>query len=794
MEERFASANIVLCICTPPYRQRFEGRQPSGVGLGVAWEAGLIRQAIYDAGGRVNKFIPVLFESETRDAVPLIMRRYHSYYWPRERAELLALLRGPLSVPMPPPDESVAQSEARESDFPNNLQIPANRFFSDATGHLTLLRESILGCQPRAHAFALVGLGGVGKTQLAAQFAHVESARFSAVLWTRAGSVDEWCSSLAGLAGPSALALPGSENRTQAQASATVREWLRTHDEWLLIVDGADAGELQQQVGKFLAGCGIGTVLVTSRLARGWETMMPQMEVATWSIVESVTFIRQRGQAGDDTSSAEQLAQMLGGLPLALEQAMAFVTETGVTLHRYVELFADARSRLLSIHSPGATSYPESVAGTWLISVERVTAIAHALLRLSAFLAAAPLPRRAVIRGAPALELSMTLLARESAQQFGDEEPVVDEVNIQSAIGELARYSLAQVGEDTLTFHPLLRAVEEDRTPYTTRDEWEGVALAWANVNTPIDPGEPTTWPAFWGMELHILRVIRGKLVLPMAPAMTVRLMLTLGIFYRTQASYEMASALLNLALDSASEFLPPHHQARAHALHALGWIYHELGLNAEAERIMRLTLHFAETRFGHDSEAVGAALNNLGYMLIGDERSVEAEPLLREAARIARQHFPRGNRGVAAALGNLSRALVDLERLDEAESMAEEAVNVAARSDGQDEPERARQLVHLSRIRSKRGRHEEAEELAKEAVRICETTLRSGHPEHGEALASLGTAQLRQRHFVEAEATLSRAVAILRMGLPLGHPSIKVAERTWDLLKNRPGRTSTDG
>ena len=125
---------------------------------------------------------------------------------------------------------------------------------------------------------------------------------------------------------------------------------------------------------------------------------------------------------------------------------------------------------------------------------------------------------------------------------------------------------------------------------------------------------------------------------------------------------------------------------------------------------------------------------------------------------------------------------------------MAEEAVNVATRSSGQDEPERARQLVHLSRIRSKRGRHDEAEELAKEAVRICETTLRSGHPEHGEALASLGTAQLRQRHFVEAEATLSRAVAILRMGLPSGHPSIKVAERTWDLLKNRTGRTSTDG
>ena len=786
MEERFVAADFVLCVCTLEYRHRFEVEQPPGVGLGVAWEADLIRQAIYDAAGRVIRFIPVLFEPDTRDAVPRILRRYRSFRWPQDSAELLALLRGPLSTRTSP---ATVANEPRAPDIASNLPVPPNRFFSDATARLKHLRECCLNAQPRERAVALVGLGGVGKTQLAAQLAHTESARFSATLWVRGGSMEELRSSMAGLARPQVLALSGCESWTQSQAFFAVQQWLCEHAEWLLIVDGADGIEVQSQVGQLLADCSAGTILVTSRLACGWETMMPQMELNVWSTAESVAFIRQRSRGDDKLSDAGELAEMLGGLPLALEQAMAFVTETGVNLRRYIELFAQARARLLSIHTVGATGYPDTVAGTWLVSVRKLAALPRIVLRLSAFLARAPLPRRAIIRGATVLEIAGVLLAREDAEFANRIESVPDEFAIECAIGELVRYSLVQADREWLMFHPLLHAVEEDRTPQSSRDEWEGVALAWVNVNTPTDPNEPAMWPAFWAMELHILRVIRGEVVLRMVPEMTVRLMLTLGIFYRAQANYEMAAVLLNSTLHSAEDFLPPSHQARTQALHALGWLYQDLGLIDETEQVMRLTLELAEERFGRDSEARGAALNNLGYLLVENGRSVEAEPLLREAVRLVHLRFPDGNRSVAAALGNLSRALTALERLDEAESLAQQAVAVAEQSSGRDEPELARQLVHLSRLRSQSGRHDDAEKLACEAVRICESVLKPGHPEHGEALTALGMALLRQRRFGDAEELFVRAVTMFQTALPSRHSSVLHASEMLALLKARHQR-----
>ena len=276
-------------------------------------------------------------------------------------AEVLAAVRGP---------------------GPRVWNIPArNPGFTGRDDLLAEVRERLLAGD-KAVVQALHGMGGVGKTQLAAEYAHRFAGTYDLAWWINAEQGRLIGDQVAALG----LALGCVQAGTEAMRAAVLAE-LRQRGRWLLVFDNA---EDPADVAPWLPGGG-GHVLITSR-ERGWAEVAAPVEIDVLARAESVAILRARVSvlAGAD---ADQLAAELGDLPLAIAQAAGFMAETGMAADEFLGLLRTRAGQLLAQGAPG--SYPRSLAAaTGLIAdrLARQDPAAAELASVCAFLAPEPIP------------------------------------------------------------------------------------------------------------------------------------------------------------------------------------------------------------------------------------------------------------------------------------------------------------------------------------------------------------------------------------------------------------------
>ena len=243
---------------------------------------------------------------------------------------------------------------------------------------------------------ALHGLGGIGKTRLAVEYAWRSGDRYDAVFFVRADTPQELSRGLGLLARlrlPGLLKLDGADEETVVDA---VLAWLRENRPWLLILDNVDSKDAAGAVRKLLPRLSEGHVLVTSRLSR-WPAGIRRRSIEELSTEDAVLFLLERTaedrrQAADDAELASRLAELLDGLPLALEQAGAYVAAHGIGFADYLAAWNDERSAVLEWHDEDEMSYPMPVAVTWQRTFAELDPTSQALLRLCAHLAPDPIP------------------------------------------------------------------------------------------------------------------------------------------------------------------------------------------------------------------------------------------------------------------------------------------------------------------------------------------------------------------------------------------------------------------
>jgi hypothetical protein len=235
--------------------------------------------------------------------------------------------------------------------MPGIWNVPTrNPGFTGRDGLLTAVRERLLAGD-RAVVQALRGMGGVGKTQLAAEYAHRFAGTYDLAWWVNAEQ--------GGLIGDQFAALGAALGCIEAGAGheavrAAVLAGLRERGRWLLVFDNAQD---PADVTPWLPG-GSGHVLITSR-ERGWEEVAAPVEVDVLARAESVALLQARvtGLARED---AGRLAADLGDLPLGIAQAAGFMAWTGMPAGDYAELLRTRAGQLLAQPPPG--SYPQSLA------------------------------------------------------------------------------------------------------------------------------------------------------------------------------------------------------------------------------------------------------------------------------------------------------------------------------------------------------------------------------------------------------------------------------------------------
>ncbi|SEN16512.1 NB-ARC domain-containing protein [Actinacidiphila rubida] len=367
---------------------------------------------------------------------------------------------------------------------------PRNPNFTGRAHLLALLSERLREGTTTVLPEAIHGMGGVGKTQLAIEYAYLHQSEYDIVWWIPAERPGQIGQALVELA-----QRLGLETSMEANiAGPAVREALREgrpYSRWLLIFDNADDPE---RVRHYFPTGGNGTILVTSRNRR-WDRVGSSLEVDVFIREESKELLTRSGPPLSD-EEADRLAAALGDLPLALEQAAAWRAETGMPASEYLRLFESKRTELLEVSPP--PDYQLPVAAAWNVSLDHLETRSPAalrLLQLCSYFAPDPIAR-SIFTG-----LGNSSIVPELDAVLNDP------MRLARAIREISRYSLARIDHRTnsIEMHRLVQLVLNNRmTPEEQRRMRQGAHTLLAAAD-PKSPVTATNWPRYAELYGHVI-------------------------------------------------------------------------------------------------------------------------------------------------------------------------------------------------------------------------------------------------------------------------------------------------
>lgn len=697
----------------------------------------------------------------------------------------LSTSRGPLNLS----DPAVARHFPGSGPEISNLP-PRNGNFTDRLGTIEAVRKVL---QPgrsteRLAACALHGMGGVGKTQTAIEFAYRFRSCYSIIWWIRAEHSASIADNLMWLARELGIAEVVEQDRILFELW---RE-LRNRDRWLLIFDNVDSPQI---LDRFWLSTENGSILLTSRNV-AWGSLAKAIAVDVFEPADAITFLGKRGKTAEE-SAASVVAEKLGYLPLALEQAGAYVDETQTSLEAYTGLLVTSRQQLLALGQPNW--YGETVATTWTVSIRRACEEqpqARDLLGLFACLAPDDIPRRLVHEHAEVLSDSLRSVAS-------------DPIQYDRLLASLIRFSLVSVDPHRIVIHRLVQLIVQDQLTQAEQVSYHSDAVKLLAAAFPTDSTDVATWSTCGRLLPHVsVSTESFDTLLPKYSTDVGTVLQAAGRYLHMRGDYTDARIFLERALEARKQPNGADRIAEAETLSSLGRLYYHLadledaqsvteraitlyrevssrsvpggenlihlsrilrerGDPAAAERVAREALRILESAEGVDPSTIAAGQQVLGSALFRRGRLADARDFFREALRIRRSLggdiLPID---LAICHKSIGRVSAELGELDVAEEQLQEASSLLLQHYDKNHPDVIDVDGHLADVLRKTGRLLQAQALLEHVVEVREERL-GDHPDVAGSLVRYG-AVLRDLGEIERSVeVLDRAVGIFvqRMG-----------------------------
>ncbi|MGW3994931.1 FxSxx-COOH system tetratricopeptide repeat protein [Amycolatopsis sp. NPDC004772] len=682
---------------------------------------------------------------------------------------------------------------------------PKNPNFTGRRELLDQLSERLGAGTTAVLPAALHGMGGIGKTQMAVEYIYRHLKDYDIVWWIQATQATQIRKSLTELA--QHLRLPGADEAITAVPA--VREALRLgrpYRRWLLVFDSAEDPAMVRQ---FFPVDGPGQILVTSRNP-SWAGIARPLEVAVFERDESKKLLAMRRSELVD-ADADLIADKLGDLPLAIEQAAAWLAETGMPARDYLDLFDEKVTEILDTSAPN--DYEVSVAAAWNVSFDELSTrnpAAHQLLQVCAFFAPEPISR-SLFTGVREVSIATELDAA-----------LRDPMRLGRAIRDVNRYSLAKIDHrsNTLLLHRLVQLVLRERMGEQHRLEMRhGAHLLLAKLD-PNDPASPQTWPRYqeilphiydaeltdcddpWARQLVInlftflyhwgdhqgalslaeravnawatdreQRVERGEAPREDPPLLELGASERLAFFYWVVGRYSQAADVAKQTLNRYTEALGEEREETLNAQLTYALILKARGSFSEARRRNEEIYLKARGLFGGDDPITLDAAHELVVALLLTGEYPRARELAEETYSRRVETFGFDNDNTIGTqvllvlarreLGDYPWARIEMERI------AERAEQLY----GDDSVGTLRRRYYQSVACRKDGDHDAALELSKEALRRFRIRYGNNHP-NAMACALGHSIDLRHsRKFAEARALGEEVFELYRENLGENHP-----------------------
>jgi tetratricopeptide (TPR) repeat protein len=674
---------------------------------------------------------------------------------------------------------------------------------------LSLLRERLVGDGTAvALPLAVHGLGGVGKTQLAVEYAFRHRFDYDLVWWIPAEEPASAVASLARLAQRCGVAVE-HEAEESARAAVGLLAAGRRYPRWLLVLDNATEPE---DVFGILAAAEVsgGHVLVTSRDGR-WSGLAGTVEVDVLSRPDAVRLLR--GYVPDlDDSNAERLAAELGYLPLAVEQAGAFLAETGMTASEYADLLT---TRLRALMRAGTRKGVRPVAATWTATLHALGDPAVvALARLWAHFGPEPIPVDLVCQA------TATLLPDPLCQV------AADGVSLAGAVGRLVRLAVVRRVGDAVVMHRLVQAVLRDDTPESERDKIRAAVHRILGAAAPTKPSAAAPIRRYIELYPHVLATNLTDVPDDGARRLVIWTILCLTL----AGDYANSRLLAERARRQWSEALGEDHPFTLTAVGALAGVLLAQG-HYEAARAMYADLYARQRALhGEDHPITLAAAGGLANALLAQGHYAAAQAMLDDihtraldlggeddfytiafAGGRALASGAQGNYATAQAMlddiytrmrmlagennpltlgaaSGLAGGLLALGQYTTAQTMFDDVYSRLQSKFGKDHPDTLAVANGLADTLHSRGDYAKARALRTEVLTGLQATLGEDHPNTLIAAHNLAVTSHAEGDYASARATFEDVLARRRTILGEEHPETLTAAQNLAVTMHAQG------
>jgi tetratricopeptide (TPR) repeat protein len=686
-------------------------------------------------------------------------------------------------------EDDDVQDEKPGGKHPTLCRIPReqNEYFTGRECAITALRTELERSHCAAVTQALSGLGGMGKTSTAIEYAYrcLNKADYPAypayttIQFTRADTAEVLKYGYADIA--NALQLPRADRDNLDEAVQAVIRWMTLPENapWLLILDNADDPAVLDTFLPQEPQRHYGHVLITSR-SHDFGNRIKRVGIEAMNEEEGVSFLykrteRERIAGSKEEQAASGLVLEMGGLPLVLEQAAAYMTQgQAMPFEDYLVSFRDQKGRsdlMMQVpeygfyrqFKPQTSAYTETltVLTTWQVSLAGITRehpAAVELLRLCAFLHPVGIPRELVIALLPNYFAS-------AGEDVGKQYALYN-----GLLNVLTRYSLIQrdLNNATHNIHIMVQTVLRDTMQSEEqRQACEQVLIAITSSYPIYD------WAAGGRGALyhsHAERIHAYLAQIGIENESVGRLLNYLAVGLYCQGRYTEAESQFNRALAMRTNILPPGHPDIADSLNDLAFIHHIQERFPEAESLYQQALAIRQQAFLGDHLDIAETLNNLAELYNRQARYADAEPFYQQALAMRRNlRHPL----VVNSLVNLAGSYRSQRRFVEAEFLYQEAMQIHQQATPDADFGRAFILQGLARTYRDQARHAEAERLFQQVVDIFQTELPTGHLYLVIAFNSLANTYRDQSRHAEAEKLYQKALTMGQEAFSDGHPSI---------------------
>lgn len=630
---------------------------------------------------------------------------------------------------------------------------------------------------------AIHGLGGMGKTQVTLEYLYRHHSDYRIIWWIHSDDPSVISSDYASLAEP--LGLPSLAMKEQ-EVVAIVKGKLEQQDRWLLIFDNAENPE---DILGYFPKTKKGHILISSRNPN-WGGVTNTLSLDVMTSEEAVNFLLKRTK-DKEKKTARKLADSLGRLPLALEQAGSYIETTGRSISEYFNMFKQYKEKLLSRGKP--PDYPETVSTTWEISFQRIREKfdeAVDLMNLVAFFGPDDIPVNILVDGAECLPKNLSRL-------------VIDPFDFDDAITVLRNYSIIKRHGQYLYVHRLVQNIVRDRLDEKNRAHWAEAAIRICNKAFVFDRDDMRTWEECSRIFPHALtsaehaedykvvlvdvceilnntgeylsnlgQLLGAKEITERALAIAEKIygyehqsivvsLNNLSKILKNLGEFERSKDLIERALEIDEKNLGSDHPNVAKHLCNLGVILRELGQLEKARKLMERALAIYENVYGSEHPNIAKFLNNLGLIIRDLGEPMKAKRLLELALAIVEKEFGSEHPNTAIRFNNLGLILKDLGELDNAKKLFERTLVIDEKLFGREHPTTAISLSNLGDIIKDLGELPKAKELVEEALRINEKAFGPDHPNVAGNLCNLAMIHKDLGNITEAKKMINQALSI---------------------------------